>query len=196
MADVVAHNFFVPYMIISTFKSRTLTHLYWETRLDNKVSKEIWQIVDEFKHRDFSQNDELLKNVLTYNFFPFHIHNRIYRGYILFSRLEQWHKTLDFVRSFSRYKILKFVINETFKLSVDYCIRSLKRTDDDFIYKNDPMGRKTIEIAMLIKRNLKRAHLHKPIDFQTEKNLSNHFRKKLKEALLDPHRLTEIISEE
>lgn len=183
-------------MIISTFKSRTLTHLYWETRLDNKVDKNIWDIVDTFKKRDFSEDEKLLKEVLTYNFFPFEVHNRIYKGYILFMRLDKWHKTLDFVRNFSKYKILKFVITETFKMSVDFCIKVLKRENDSFIYKNDPMGRKTIEVANMIKRNLKRVHLYKPIDFEMEKKLANHFRKKLKEAIFDPDRLLEIISSE
>jgi len=183
-------------MIISTFKSRTLTHLYWETRLDNKVDKSVWQLVDLFRKRDFSKNEMLLKSVLAYNLFPFQIHSKIYKGYMLFSRLEQWHKTIEIIRNFSKYKILKFVVNETFKLSVDYCVRVLKREDDEFIYKSDPMGRKTIAMAMLIKRNLKRVHMFKPIDFETEKNLSNHFRKRLREALKDPTRLSEIISKE
>ncbi len=195
-ADVVAHNFFIPYMIISTFKSRTLTHLYWETRLDNKVDKSVWKVVDELRKKDFSNDEALLKSVLSFNLFPFQVHNRIYKGYILFSRLEQWHRTIELLRNFSRYKILKFVVNETFKMSVDFCIRVLKREDDDFIYNNDPMGRKTIAMATLIKRNLKRVHMFKPIDFETEKNLSNHFRKRLKEALKDPSRLSEIISKE
>lgn len=175
VSDVVAHNFFVPYMIISTFKSRTLTHLYWETRLDNKVDNDIWEIVDAFKKKDFSENENLLKEILVYNFFPFEVHNKIYKGYILFLRLDQWHKTLNFVKNLSRYKILKFVIRETFKLSVDYCIRVLRRDGDDFIYKNDPMGRRTLETANMIKRNLKRVHMYKPIDFQTEKKFSKPF---------------------
>ncbi|MCX7991381.1 MAG: zinc dependent phospholipase C family protein [Proteobacteria bacterium] len=196
VSDVVAHNFFVPYMIISTFKSRTLTHLYWETRLDNKVDKSIWNIIDTFKRKDFTENETLLKRVLTYNFFPFEVHNKIYKGYILFLRLDRWHKTLDFVKNFSKYKILKFVINDTLKISVDYCNRVLMRNNDEFIYKNDPMGRKTLQTASMIKRNLKRVHMYKPIDFETEKNLANHFRKRLKIAMQNPDRFSEIISAE
>ncbi len=196
VSDIVAHNFFVPYMIISTYKTRTLTHLYWETRLDNKVERDIWKIVDDFKYLDFSENHFLLKKMLTYNFFPFEIHNGIYKGYILFSKLDKWHKTLDFLRNFSSYRILKFVIRETFSLSVDFCIRVLKKKDDDFLYLCDPMGKKTIEAANMIKRNLKKAYIKKPIDFETEKVMSNHFRSKLKEALYHPDKLLEILSSE
>lgn len=195
-SDVVAHNFFVPYQIISTFKTRTLTHLYWETRLDNKIDNEIWYFAKKFKNYDLTENESLLKSVLIFNLFPFKISNKIYKGYIFFSSLDRWHHTLNFVKKFSQYKIEPKLVKEVFELSLKFSLAVILRKDDDFLYKADPMGRKAIAMSQIIKKNLRAVHNVKPIDEKTEKNLSLHFMAKLKKALLAPQDFEAIISEE
>lgn len=195
-SDVIAHNFFVPYQIISTFKTRALTHLYWETRLDNKVERDIWYITDKFKDYDFREDEELLEEILTFVLFPFKISKKIYNGYIFFSSLEQWHRTLDYVKNLSRYKIPQELVKETLELSISFSLSVLLRKDDDFIYQSDPMGRLTFAMAQTIKKNLKSVHLIKPIDEETTKNLAIHFKNKLRKALYNPKDFKAIISEE
>ncbi len=195
-ADVVAHNFFVPYQIIATFKTRTLTHLYWETRIDNKIERDIWYLAEKFKEEDFSENEKLLENILVYNLFPFKISKQIYRGYILFSSLERWHKAVSLVRNFSRYKIEPSLVKETLQLSVELSTKAILRKGDSFLYHTDPMGKKTLAMAQTIKKNLRAVHLLKPIDDETTKNLAVHFRKKLRKALFEPQDFDAIISEE
>lgn len=195
-SDVVAHNYFVPCKIISTFKARTLSHLYWETRLDNKIDREIWYIAEKFKSEDFHESEDLLEKILTYNLFPFKISKKIYKGYILFSSLNRWHKTLNLIKNFSRYKIPPEFIEEVLNLSIKFSLFAILRKDDDFLYKSDPMGRKVLTLANTIRKNLKAVDIVKPIDDETTTNLAIHFKNRLKKALYKPEDLLAIISEE
>lgn len=194
-SDVVAHNFFIPYQIISTFKTRTLTHLYWETRIDNKIDREIWYLAEKFKTYNFHDAEQMLERVLVYNLFPFKISKRIYRSYISFSSLENWHKALNVIKNFSKHKIEPQFVEEVLALSREFSLATITRKNDDFIYKIDPMGRKTLAMAQTIKKNLRAVHSVKPIDDDTTQNLSIHFKNKLKKALYNPQDFAAIISE-
>jgi len=195
-SDVVAHNFFIPYQIISTFKTRTLTHLYWETRIDNKIDREIWYLAEKFKTYNFSDAEQMLERVLIYNLFPFKISKRIYKSYISFSSLEKWHQALNIVKNFSKYKIEPQLVDEVLTLSKELSLAAITRQNDDFLYKSDPMGRKALAMAQTIKKNLRAVHFIKPIDDETTKNLAIHFKNKLRKALYKPQDFAAIISEE
>lgn len=195
-ADVVAHNYFVPYQIISTFKTRTLTHLYWETRIDNKIEREIWYLSEKFKNYDFRENELLLEQILVYNLFPFKLSKKIYKGYIFFSSLEQWHKTVNMVKNMSNYKIEPTMVKEVLEFSIKFALSAILRKDDGFLYRSDPMGKNALSMAQTIKKNLRAVHKIKPIDDLTADNLSKHFKSKLKKALFNPQDFTAIISEE
>ncbi len=43
-ADVVAHNYFVPYKTILSFHTRAMNHAYWEVRFDTYAPDEVWDI--------------------------------------------------------------------------------------------------------------------------------------------------------
>src|SRR6185369_11919793 len=42
-ADVIAHNYYVPYKIMRSFSTVTMKHTYWEMRFETFVAKEIWE---------------------------------------------------------------------------------------------------------------------------------------------------------
>jgi hypothetical protein len=194
-SDVIAHNYFVPVQIIKTFKARTLTHLYWETRLDNKVDRDIWYFAEKFKDSDFSKNEFLMERVLSYNLFPFVISKKIYKGYVFFTSLEQWHNAIKLIKNLSRYSIDLDFIEEITKLTIDFSLNVLSRKDDTFIYENDPMGKKSIEIAQMIKRNLKNKNLVSSFSDDEVNELYIHFKSKFKKALYNPKDIKAIISE-
>lgn len=195
-SDVIAHNYFVPVQIISTFRTRTLTHLYWETRLDNKVEREIWYFTEKFKSCDFSKNEYLMERVLSYNLFPFVVSKKIYKGYVLFSSLEQWNKALNMIKNFSRYKIEPEFLEDIKKLSLEFSIQVLLRKDDSYIYLNDPMGKKSISIAQMIRKNLQQKFNVNNFNNEEEVKLYQHFKSKFRKALFNPKDLMAIISEE
>lgn len=197
-SDVIAHNYFVPVQTISTFRTRTLTHLYWETRLDNKVEREIWYFTEKFKSCDFSKNEYLMERVLSYNLFPFVVSKKIYKGYVLFSSLEQWNKALNMIKNFSKYKIEPEFLEDIKKLSLEFSIQVLLRKDDLHIYLNDPMGKKSISIAQMIRKNLKQKFNINNFnnEEEEEEKLYQHFKSKFRKALFNPKDLMAIISEE
>lgn len=195
-SDVIAHNYFVPVQTISTFRTRTLTHLYWETRLDNKVEREIWYFTEKFKSCDFSKNEYLMERVLSYNLFPFVVSKQIYKGYVLFSSLDQWNKALNMIKNLSKYKIEPEFLEDVKKLSIEFSIQVLLRKDDTHIFLNDPTGKKSISIAQMIRKNLKQRFRINNLNDEEEIRLYKHFRNKFRKALFNPKDLISIISEE
>lgn len=195
-SDVIAHNYFVPVQTISTFKSRTLTHLYWETRLDNKVEREIWYFTEKFKSCDFSKNEYLMERVLSYNLFPFVVSKQIYKGYVLFSSLEQWNKALNMIKNFSKYSIEPDFLEDVKKLSLDFSIQVVLRKDDAHILSNDPTGKRSISIAQMIRKNLKQKFKLNYFTTDEENILHEHFKNKFRKALFNPKDLPAIISED
>lgn len=195
-SDIIAHNYFIPVQIISTFKARTLTHLYWETRLDNKVEYEIWYFTEKFKNCDFREHEQLMENVLSYNLFPFKVSKQIYKGYVLFSSLDQWHRAITMIRNFSKFTIDKNLINEIKTLSTEFSLDILLRRNESYIYESDPMGKKAINMAQMIKNNIKKSNKIKFFSDDEIISLSNHFRKRFRKALYNPKNLVAIISEE
>ncbi|MBN1422620.1 MAG: zinc dependent phospholipase C family protein, partial [Planctomycetes bacterium] len=50
-ADVVAHNFFVPFHRIHGFPPLSLGHAYWEARADGTVHAPMWDAIAELRRR-------------------------------------------------------------------------------------------------------------------------------------------------
>ena len=88
-ADVVAHNYFVPYKIMRSFATVTMKHAYWEMRFETFVAREIWEAAQDVCRSDQRANDALMRRVLTNTIFSFGTNKRIFNSIMLLSRLER-----------------------------------------------------------------------------------------------------------
>ena len=97
-ADVVAHESFVPRMLLLTSSTRALGHSYWEHRMDAAVGSDYTRLarslVMEFDH---SRVDELLNSVLASTLFSFRTNRRIFRGMIRLADYQPWQNLFDTV---------------------------------------------------------------------------------------------------
>ncbi|MFQ5529897.1 MAG: zinc dependent phospholipase C family protein [Gemmatimonadota bacterium] len=152
-ADVLAHNSFVPRMLLLTSSTRALGHSYWEHRMDADVGPAYshlarW-IVTRFDH---SHTDALFRRILSSTLFTFSTNRRIFRGMIRINGNESWQAIFDTVVDNSRWDLDPTTVvryqRHTFDLVADY----LMREDQARAAAHDPIGEESLGEAKRVRR--------------------------------------------
>ncbi len=154
-ADVLAHNSFVPRMLVLTSSTRALGHSYWEHRMDADVGSEYSQlarwIVTRFDH---SRTDELFRRVLSSTLFNFSTNRRIFRGMIRISGNESWQAIFDTVIDNSRWDLdpteISRYLRHSFQLVADFLVHDTQSVAAD----GDPIGELSLAEAKKIRRRV------------------------------------------
>lgn len=87
-ADVVAHNYFVPYKIIHSWPKRSLGHIYWEMRMDLHVPDRFWKEARHIVRRKYTSFDYLLERVLKKTLFSFRTNKKIFNSIVVLQKLK------------------------------------------------------------------------------------------------------------
>lgn len=152
-ADVLAHNSFVPRMLLLTSSTRGLGHSYWEHRMDSDLgagysSFARW-IVTRFDH---GHTDALFQQLLSSTLFTFSTNRRIFRGMIRINGNESWQAIFDTVIDNSRWDLDPTTVSRyqrhNFQMAVDFLIRR----DDSRAVTHDPIGEDSLGEAKKIRR--------------------------------------------
>ncbi|MDT8435166.1 MAG: zinc dependent phospholipase C family protein [Gemmatimonadota bacterium] len=154
-ADTLAHNSFVPRMLLLTSSTRALGHSYWEHRMDSDVGPEHaalarW-IVTRFDH---SAADALFRRVLSSTLFSFGTNRRIFRGIVRINGNESWQAVFDSVVDNSRWDLdpttVARYLRHAFDASADY----LRHGEDSGPAARDPVGERALGEAKRIRRRV------------------------------------------
>ncbi|MFQ5689875.1 MAG: zinc dependent phospholipase C family protein [Gemmatimonadota bacterium] len=152
-ADVVAHNRFVPRMLLLTSSTRGLGHSYWEHRMDVQLGGEglslARRIVTEFDHGEI---DALLDRVLSHTLFSFRTNRRIFRGLIRIGDYRRWQVIFDTVIDNSRWELDRDEGLCYLAASYNHVIDFLRHGDDSETATGDPIGEAALLKAMEIRR--------------------------------------------
>jgi hypothetical protein len=191
-ADVIAHNYFVPYKIMRSFAAVTMKHAYWEMRFETFVPKDVWEMAQSVCRADQRANDVLLRGVLANTIFSFGTNKRIFNSIMLVSRLEKWQKVMQTLSDNSRYQLAESDRDEYLKLAEEAVYGFLQNPRDSEILLADPTGERALMIAEAVRRNLrllyKSGKLTKDEGFEQVEML----RHKLRQALHEPELLDEL----
>ena len=170
-ADVVAHNYFVPYKIVASFQQRTASHTYWEVRYDTRVDQAVWRQAKRLSGKTHRKHDQHLKKILTGPLFPFPINKQLFSSMMLFSRLLRWQRV---VKAHARHspRILHLEEVQTARsLSIERIRDLLTHGDAAGCLNSDPTGHRNLLIA---------------------RDLRNRLRALYRQGqLIDPHRITD-----
>ena len=104
-ADVVAHNYFVPYKIMRSFSSISLRHTYWEMRFESFVEPWVWEKAKDVCKAGKPLDDTLLKQVVAPTLLSFGNSKRIFNSIMLLSRLERWQLLIKTLSDNSRHQL-------------------------------------------------------------------------------------------
>lgn len=154
-ADVIAHNYFVPNQIIASFTTRTLKHTYWEMRFDAYADKSVWELARKVAKEMHRDNDPLLKETLDNTLFSFRTNKRIFNGMLMLGRLKRWHRAMDLISSRSQWVLTDEDVRNYNRLSLDNIFAFLIDGRKAICYGADPAGRKSLQTAGEIRKELK-----------------------------------------
>ncbi|MBJ6723219.1 zinc dependent phospholipase C family protein [Geomesophilobacter sediminis] len=193
-ADCIAHNYYVPFKIMRSFSSLTLKHTYWEMRFETYVPKEVWETGEKVCKEHFSENDLLLRKVLSDTIFSFTTNKRIFNSILLVSRLEKWQALMQTVTENSRFPLDDDDREEYMQLAQEAVFDYLNFDQNSRFYSADPTGEKALSAAAAVRKNLrllyKAGKITKP---QAYAELDD-IRAKLKEAICNPALIKQIKS--
>ncbi len=152
-ADTLAHNSFVPRMLLLTSSTRALGHSYWEHRMDSDVGIEYsrlarW-IVTRFDH---SATDALFRRVLSSTLFSFSTNRRIFRGIIRINGNESWQAIFDTVIDNSRWDLDPTTVARYLRHSFDLVADFLVEDEEARAAAQDPIGDAALTEAKKIRR--------------------------------------------
>ena len=193
-ADVIAHNYFVPYKIMRSFCTVTMKHTYWEMRFETFVDKDVWERAREVCQGDQRANDALLRRVLTPTIFSFGTNKRIFNSIMLLSRLEKWQRVMQTLSDRSRYVLSDDDRDEYMSLTGEAVLEFLSHPEEAWLLQADPTGERALKVADALRANLRL--LYKSGKLTREEGLDQveSLRRQLRQALHEPELLKNIYS--
>jgi hypothetical protein len=154
-ADVIAHNYFVPYKIMRSFPVAAMKHTYWEMRFETFADQKTWERAREVCSGDQRANDTLLRNVVAPTLFSFGTNKRIFNSIMLLSRLEKWQRVMRSLSDNSRYVLAEEDRDEYMRMIGEAVLDFLQRPDESDLLLADPTGERALAMAEAFRKNLR-----------------------------------------
>lgn len=151
-ADTIAHNTFVPRLLVSTPLSSNLGHTYWEYRYDAALDDRFLKLAREVVTMDHTEEDELLEMVLTQAFFSFQTNKRIFQQLIHLSNQERWHNLWVKMADKSRWELAEEDVADYGGLATGYVTDFLAWGAASLSQALDPTGSERLALAKKLRR--------------------------------------------
>ncbi|MFU8855684.1 MAG: zinc dependent phospholipase C family protein [Deferrisomatales bacterium] len=157
-ADVVAHNYFVPYKTILSFNTRALNHAYWEVRFDTYAPDEVWRVPYQISREMHTRNDEILKAVLSRTLLSFQTNKVLFNSVVLMGRFRKWHDIIRQALAQSTVTLDPARVRRYKDLSLEAILAFLSNREDAWCFRADPTGSQSLKAAGIIRSHLRRLY--------------------------------------
>ena len=154
-ADVVAHNYFVPYKTIRSFSTIALRHTYWEMRYEAFVKPATWERARAVCKNGRALDDALLRRVMAPTLFSFNNSKRIFDSILLLSRLERWQGHMQTLSGRSEHLLSEADHQEYLTITMEAVMDLLQHGEDSFCWMTDPTGETALAAAQEMRRHLR-----------------------------------------
>ncbi len=155
-ADTIAHNHFIPEMMIRSFSTRTLRHIYWEMRFDALADKMVWQLPKKIARKVHIENDRLLDAMIEEAPLPFKTNKRIFSSMLNLQQVEQWRTMISHLSTRSKWKLDKEFKDRYFNLALEAATEMLVKGEKSKCVTKDPTGKHALNTASFLRKKLKR----------------------------------------
>jgi hypothetical protein len=165
-ADTVAHNYYVPWKIVTSFHAPGTGHGYWELRYDQRMDPRLSRVARAISHRDYRGHDALLEGELRDGcILPFPLSRSLFSSMLASARRPGF-------QAFSRVALAprrrlaleEDLLVETRKLSVGAMVDLLVHGKRAEVVRCDATGALPLGAAKLLRRRLaghpRRAEAH------------------------------------
>lgn len=178
-ADTVAHNFFIPFKLIRSWRTRLLKHVYWEMRMDLSIPEKYWHRIEELKSGPLTDNDRFLEEHLKRTFFSFKTNKKIFNSLIVLQRLRHYRKIAQKVAKKSIFQLSDSEMRTYKKLSLDAVIDFLKHFEKSYCLRADPTGKLKMLYARDMVKKMRQAQKKKLLHRDAEQHLLRDVKKQL-----------------
>lgn len=190
--DIIAHNFFVPYKIIRSYRAMTLRHTYWEMRYDTHMNPEVWGVLERLSKQNFEEHDQLLENGLKKALFSWKTNKKIFNSVMTLSRMKKWRQASILLTKNSKFAFEANHVQVYKKLCYASILDFLRHPESAKCFQADPSGHlKLLYARETVKsfRRLTRKKLLKDTDIESIMPL---IQKRLKASIYRPAFLPDI----
>ncbi len=155
-ADTVAHNHFIPEMMLRSFSTRTLRHIYWEMRFDALAGDFVWQLPKLISRKVHIENDNLLDSMIEEAPLPFKTNKRIFSSMLNLQQVDRWRKMIQHLSARSKWKLEADFKDEYFNRALKAATDILLNGENAKTVKKDPTGKHALNTAYFLRKKLKR----------------------------------------
>lgn len=151
-ADIVAHNYYIPFKMLKNLHARYFTHVYWEVKFDSFLDPAHYETAAALASGDTAHHDEYLNERLAMTLLPFSVNKRVFNGVVINKRFGSWHKLNE---RFSSYSGINRQTVELYKNLVLTSIRDiLNNFEKSPFVINDATGRANLGFAKTFRKTL------------------------------------------
>ena len=158
-ADTIAHNYFVPYKTVESFRTRFTRHAYWELRFDQVAhsSEKVWTTLKRIGRRKFREHDAFLGRFLgdSSRLFSFRMSQRLFNSFMLLQRLKRWRQANALVARRSPLPLTAQEVAECNRLAHHAIFAFLVQGEHSRTVRADPTGSRNLRQAKLLRRELR-----------------------------------------
>jgi len=158
-ADVVAHNYIVPQMLIVHYKRKGVGHLYWEARADQRILainpslKDLWKELSQIR---FPSHDAFLSKNLVPALVPNKLSARLYSHSLAVQRASTWRHAMEQIDKRSRLLFDQNDLLNWRNLAINLAGKAMKNPTSATLNELDPTGKKALKSATLYRKALRR----------------------------------------
>ncbi|MBI5477954.1 MAG: zinc dependent phospholipase C family protein [Deltaproteobacteria bacterium] len=158
-ADTIAHNYYVPYKTVESFRTRFARHAYWELRFDQVAhsSEDVWSTLKRIGKRKFREHDAFLGHILgdSSRLFSFRMSQRLFNSFMLLQRLKRWRQANAVVARRSPLPLTTQEVSDCNRLAQEAIFSFLLEGERSRTVRADPTGSRNLRQAKLLRRELR-----------------------------------------
>jgi hypothetical protein len=182
----VAHNYYVPYKIVYSYRALTLRHTYWEMRFDQKMDGKVWHSLEDIGGKDFTDLDRFLEKNLKRTLFSFSTNKKIFNSLLLVQRMHRWQKASALLARRSSYELNDSEVRSIKQLCFEVLVEFLQGPEKARVLNADPSGNLKLLYARELVKDLRNYHRRRLLDGPRADHFIGEVRRHLKENLYRP----------
>ncbi len=154
-ADIVAHNYYIPFKIVKSYSTRMLSHTYWEMRFDIGVPEKVWKQISKAANYEMGEFDLLLERILKKTIFSYRVNKRIFSSILIFQKMRGMRDSLKLYAKRSRWEVGEENRQHYVDLTMEAVFDFLAHPANAACLDVDPTGESRLTYAKNLRRRLK-----------------------------------------
>jgi hypothetical protein len=156
-ADIVAHNYFVPYKTVASYHKANTRHAYWELRYDQRMDKDLSRVARLVTTRAIRNHDDYLERMLYgSSVIPFGVSKQLFRSLLAAARIGRFGQVSRLALARERNLALEpDLVVETNEIALRSILGMLNEGEHSEAARADATGARNIRLATDLRKALK-----------------------------------------